>query len=72
MTKSIKYSQAIEELENIVNDIENENISLDDLTEKLKRASFLIKTCKKALFNTEKEVNSILNEMNEESNEEDT
>ncbi len=69
MPESIKYSEAIEELENIVNDIENNHISLDDLTSKLKRASSLIKTCKKALYDTEKEVKSILDEMNEDSAE---
>ncbi len=69
MDESIKYSEAIEELENIVNEIEDEQISLDELTAKLKRASFLIKTCKKALFDTEKEVKTILNEMNNSGSE---
>ncbi len=65
MAESIKYSDAIEELENLVNEIENDQISLDELTGKLKRAALLIKTCKKALFDTEKEVKTIIDEMND-------
>ena len=69
MTETIKYSEAIDELEALVDEIENDQISLDELTDKLKRASFLIKVCKKALFETEQEVKTILDEMNESSTE---
>ncbi len=65
MAEKIKYSTAIEELENIVNEIEDDQISLDELTNKLKRASFLLKECKKALFETEQEVKTIIDEMGE-------
>ncbi len=65
MAESIKYSEAIEELENIVNEIEDDQISLDELTVKLKRASYLIKKCKEVLFETEQEVKTILDEMND-------
>ncbi len=65
MAETIKYSTAIEELENIVNEIEGDQISLDELTSKLKRASFLLKECKKALFETEQEVKTIIDEMGE-------
>ncbi len=61
--KKINYSEAIEELENIVAEIENEDISVDELSEKVKRASELIRICKNVLFKTETEVNSILQEM---------
>lgn len=65
MSESIKYSDAIVELENLVKEIENDQIPLDELTGKLKRASLLIKTCKNVLSETEKEVKGILDEMND-------
>ena len=52
MTEKLTYSQAIEELEVIVSDIENEDISVDELSEKVKRASKLIQVCKEALQTT--------------------
>ncbi len=71
MAESLKYSEAIEELENIVNEIEDDQISLDELTVKLKRASYLIKKCKKALFETEQEVKTILDEMKDPESDSD-
>jgi exodeoxyribonuclease VII small subunit len=66
MKDNITYSQAIEELEAIVNEIENEDISVDVLSEKVKRASVLIAICRKALHTTEEEVKKILEELNRE------
>ena len=63
MSKSQTYQQAIDELEAIVNEIENEEISVDELSEKVKRASQLIKLCKTKLTNTEQEVSKVLDEM---------
>lgn len=60
------YSQAIEELENIVTEIENEDISVDELSEKVKRAAELIRICKAVLYKTEEEVNAVLKGMREE------
>ncbi len=65
--KKTSYSEAIEELENIVAEIENEDISVDELSEKVKRASELIRICKNVLFKTEAEVNSILKEMQDDN-----
>jgi len=63
MNKSQTYKQAIEELETIVNEIENESISVDELSEKVKRASLLIRLCKTKLTKTEEEVSKVLEEM---------
>jgi len=60
------YSRAIEELENIVTEIENEDISVDELSEKVKRAAELIRICKAVLYKTEDEVNAVLKGMREE------
>ena len=66
MKEKQTYSQAIEELEVIVSEIENEDISVDELSEKVKRASKLIQVCKGALQTTEEEVKRILEELSQE------
>lgn len=65
--KPISYAEAISEIEEIVNKIENQELDVDELTEKVKRASQLIKICKNKLYKTEEEVQHILDEMEEES-----
>ncbi len=65
MKKEISYTDAIEELEKIVFSIENEDVNIDELSIKVKRASELINICKNKLHNTEEEVSSILKEINE-------
>ncbi len=65
MKKEISYTQAITELEEIVSSIENEDVNVDELGVKVKRAAELIKICKNKLHNTEEEVNSILKDINE-------
>lgn len=59
------YAQAIEELEAIVQEIENAEISVDELSQKVKRASELITFCRNTLNNTEAEVENILNDIKE-------
>lgn len=63
MSKEIKYTEAYQELETIVADIENGEISVDELSEKVKRAAELIKICKEKLTSTEKDVNTILKDL---------
>jgi exodeoxyribonuclease VII small subunit len=63
MSKEISYSDAIEELEEIVHEIENNDVSVDELGSKVSRAAMLIKLCKKKLFKTEEEVSTILKEL---------
>ena len=63
--KKVKYSEAFEELQTIVNDIEEGEITVDELSKKVKRASELIKVCKAKLTETEEDVNEILKELEE-------
>jgi exodeoxyribonuclease VII small subunit len=63
MENSLNYKSAIDELEIIVKEMENEDISVDELAEKVKRASYLIKFCREKLTKTETEVNEALNEL---------
>jgi exodeoxyribonuclease VII small subunit len=62
-SKTISYKEAVAEIEDILVKIENEELDVDDLTEKVKRVSSLIKLCKEKLHNTEQEVEKILKEM---------
>ena len=66
MEKKISYTEAIRELEAIVTEIEQGEITIDTLSEKVKRASELIKICKAKLTATEEDVNKILGEIKEE------
>lgn len=63
--KEITYEKAIEELEEIVAKIESEEIPVDELAEKVKRAGELIKICKTKLYKTEEEVKNVLSEIAE-------
>ncbi|MDA9169515.1 exodeoxyribonuclease VII small subunit [Crocinitomicaceae bacterium] len=63
MSKEIKYTEAFEELQQIVADIEDGEISVDELSVRVKRASELIKVCKTKLTSTEEDVNQILKEL---------
>ena len=69
MSEELKYSEAFEELQQIVSDIEDGEISVDELSVKVKRASELIKMCKEKLTSTENDVTEILKEL--EKDEED-
>jgi exodeoxyribonuclease VII small subunit len=57
------YSEAIVEIEEILEQMENDEMDVDDLSEKVKRVSFLIRTCREKLTQTEEEVEKILKEM---------
>ena len=65
MDQEINYTQAFEELQIIVSEIEKGEISVDELSEKVKRAATLIKVCRKKLTTTEEDVNQILRELDE-------
>jgi exodeoxyribonuclease VII small subunit len=69
MSKEPNYTEAFEELQEIVLEIEQGEISVDALSEKVKRAAVLIKICKAKLNSTEEDVTRILKEL-EKSTEE--
>lgn len=54
------YKEAIKEIEEIMYQLENEEIDLDELSNKVKRASDLIAKCKNKLKNTEDEIENII------------
>ncbi len=63
MSKTPSYTEAFEELQRITREIESGDISVDQLAEKVKRASELIRLCRAKLSSTEEEVNKVLKEM---------
>jgi exodeoxyribonuclease VII small subunit len=63
--EKLTYEQAIAELEEIVHEMESGDISVDELSEKIKRSSVLIKYCKQKLKTTEEDVAKILEELGE-------
>lgn len=64
MSDTLTYTQAFQELQLLVNEIENGDISVDELSSKVKRAVSLIQVCRMKLTATESEVNSILAQLN--------
>lgn len=65
MEQTQTYEHAYQELSEIARDIENETISVDQLAQKVKRASELITFCQSKLRATETEVNNIIAQMDE-------
>ncbi len=64
-SKKVSYNEAMAEIEDILEKIENEELDVDDLAEKVKRVSVLLKICKDKLQKTNEEVEKILKEMEE-------
>jgi len=58
------YEEASKELQELVEQLENDEISIDALAPKLERASKLIKYCREKLRVTESKVSKILEELN--------
>ncbi|MDZ4751977.1 MAG: exodeoxyribonuclease VII small subunit [Flavobacteriales bacterium] len=59
------YTAAFEELQQIVSEIEEGEITVDELSKKVKRATELIRFCKSKLSATEEDVQKILKELEE-------
>jgi len=65
--KKLTYAQAINELEEIIEEIETERIDIDALAKKVKRAAHLISFCKDSLRTTEEDVKKILTTIEEKA-----
>lgn len=63
MTKEkISYSEAVAEIELILEKIEGGKLDVDELTEKVNRVTNLLKICRDKLHHTETQINKILEE----------
>ena len=59
----IKYSKAMQKIDNIIEKIENENIDVDELSEKVKEAVGLIKVCKDKIEKSEIKVKQVVDSL---------
>ena len=61
--EKLTYEKASEELEQILNDLKNDEVSVDELAIKIQRASKLILFCKEKLTKTEQEVEKVIEQL---------
>lgn len=57
------YQEAVGKLRQIVNEIENGDLDVDLLSEKVREATRLIKLCKEKLYKVDEEVKKVLEEL---------
>jgi len=60
MAKSLTYKEAFEELNEIAQSLENDELEIDTLAKKIKRANELVQFCKEKLRGIEEDVNKEL------------
>ena len=61
MTKIKSYTQATEELEEILHSLEEtDEVNMDSISEKVKRASELMQFCKKKLYQLDEDLEKII------------
>jgi len=58
--KKPSYNEAIEEIETILFQMENEELDVDILSENVKRVSYLINLCREKLLSTKEDVENVL------------
>ena len=56
------YDTAMQEIQSIVAELQNESVGVDALAEKVRRASDLIKMCREKLRQTETDVKAALSD----------
>ena len=63
MTKEkYSYAEAVAEIEAILQKIEEGKLDVDELAEKVRRVTDLLKICRDKLYRTEKQIGKILDE----------
>ena len=62
----ISYSLALEELQEIINDLESDQVDIDELARKVERANELLQLCQKRLTSTQMQVEKIIQALNED------
>lgn len=63
--KNITYSEAIAEIEQIIERIESNEVPIDDLSKNVARVAELLKLCKAQLKGTEEEIEKILKDFSD-------
>lgn len=65
MADKFNYEKAKAELETILEELERGEAGIDTLAKQVKRAAELIRLCREKLKNTEREVEGLLDELEE-------
>ncbi len=65
MAEKFSYEKAKAELEEILDELERGETGIDTLAKHVKRAAELIRQCREKLRNTEKEVDNVLGDLDE-------
>ena len=60
--KDMKYEDALAKIEDIVNELEKKEVSIDELIKKVDFAKHLVDFCQDKLTQTEKEIEKIIEE----------
>ncbi|MFZ4455248.1 MAG: exodeoxyribonuclease VII small subunit [Bacteroidales bacterium] len=60
MAKKQTYTDAMNELENIVSKLQNEEVEIDELKALVTRSTELLNQCKKTLHETDQEIQKII------------
>lgn len=65
MTKQkLSYTEAVAELENILAELEsNSEVNMDVISDKVKRAAFLMEFCKKQLHELDEELEKMMEQL---------
>ncbi|HEY9542116.1 exodeoxyribonuclease VII small subunit [Prevotella sp.] len=58
--EEIKYEDAVKQLELIVDQMENNELDIDEMADRLKKAQKLLKLCKDRLTKADQEIKKIL------------
>ena len=68
--EQVSYSNAISELEEILEQIEGDDVDLDDLAVKVERASELVEICRDKIDKTEMQVKTIIDDLRDDQGDE--
>jgi exodeoxyribonuclease VII small subunit len=66
---TLKYDEALQELQSIVRLLERKEINIDELANQVKKAKLLVDFCRKKLNDTEEEINKIIRPEASDENE---
>ena len=61
--EELKYDEALIELQAILSSLQDETLSIEDLTTSIKRASELLESCNSKLRTTQKDVEEIIEKL---------
>ena len=61
--KDMNYDDSITELQKILSSLQNNELSIDELTDTIKRSTELLELCNSKLRSTEEEVNLVIQKL---------